>query len=100
MPIKDYSCIISKKCPSGKTCITTSSGKEFVVTLTWDVPGNDLIQYNGLENAQACADKCEGYGTACQSFLFSKEGVLVSNQYYGYCWLKTKKTTDGYRMNV
>ena len=50
-PIKDYTCIINKKCPSGRTCITTSSGKEFVVTVSYDVPGNDLIQYNNLRNA-------------------------------------------------
>jgi hypothetical protein len=96
-PLKDYSCIINKKCPKGKTCITTSSGKEFARTNTWDVPGNDLVQYNGLENAQACADKCEGYGSKCQSFLFTKEGFLYGGRYRGRCWLKTKKTTDGYK---
>ena len=42
-PLKDYSCIIYRKCPSGKTCITTSSGKEYVKTLSWDVPGNDIV---------------------------------------------------------
>jgi len=97
-PLKDFSCIVNKKCPSGKTCITTSSGREYVRTLTWDVPGNDLIQYNNLENAQACADKCEGYGSRCQSFLFLKDGVVYSGNVRGRCWLKTKKTTDRYRM--
>jgi hypothetical protein len=93
-PMKDYTCTINRKCPSGKKCITTSSGKEFVVTLTYDVPGNDLKQYNFLRNAQECADKCEGYGSACRSFLFTKSNVLYGGKYYGRCWLKTKKTTD------
>ena len=42
-PLKDYTCIINKKCPAGKTCITSSTGLEFVMTLSYDVPGNDLV---------------------------------------------------------
>jgi hypothetical protein len=85
---KDYRCIINSKCPSGKKCGVSSSGREYVITLTWDVPGNDLVQYNWLENAQACMDKCEGYGSRCQSMLFLKNGV-VHGGVRGRCWLKT-----------
>ena len=92
-PVADYSCLINRMCPSGKTCITSSSGLEFVVTLTYDVPGNDLVQYNNMRNSLECADKCEAYGTACQAFLFLKEGHSW-NGYWGRCWLKTMKTTD------
>ena len=94
-PLKDYKCIVNSKCAPGKGCVTASSGIQFSVTYSWDVPGYDLEQHNSLRNAQDCADKCVGYGTACQSFMFLKSGVLYGGHYRGRCWLKRMKTYSG-----
>ena len=41
-PLKDYSCIVNSRCASGKGCLTASSGIQFSITYTYDVPGYDL----------------------------------------------------------
>ena len=92
MAYKDYSCIITPQCPTGKTCITSSSGREYIETISWDIPGNDIVQFNNLKGKQYCADKCEATN-GCRAFLFLKENT-IHHGVYGRCWLKTKISTD------
>jgi len=86
--VKNYFCTVNTKCPSGAPCLITSSGIEFKITYSRDVPGYDLQQFNSLNNAQECADRCVDYGTACQSFMFLKNNVVYGGRYVGRCWLK------------